>query len=72
MPNWIIKNKGAQVHAPKGMDPAIYAILRERGIAEAAMPDFLSERPRTTYDPMLMPDMKKTRSEEHTSELQSR
>ena len=60
MPNWIIKNKGAQVHAPKGMDPAIYAILRERGIAEAAMPDFLSERPRTTYDPMLMPDMKKT------------
>ncbi len=55
---WIIKSREAEGKAPLGIHPSIYRILSSRGIADSAMPDFLSTRPKVTYDPFLMPDMR--------------
>ena len=58
MAEWIILDKDSgSAPAPQGIDPAVAGIMRRRGVADDAMEDFLSPRPRTTYDPFLLPDM---------------
>ena len=40
------------------LDPIVKKILNKRGIcAEADIVEFLSDKPRKTYDPFLLPDM---------------
>ncbi len=59
MAEWIILDKedGLSAAAP-GIDPALAGIMRRRGVEEKDMEDFLSSRPKSTYDPFLLPDMK--------------
>ncbi|MBR0139319.1 MAG: single-stranded-DNA-specific exonuclease RecJ [Firmicutes bacterium] len=57
MSDWIILQQDAAAEAPAGIDSALAGIMRRRQVCDADMEDFLSPRPRLTYDPFLLPDM---------------
>ena len=51
-------NSKEPVRGPEGVPASIVRMLVERGVTDLpAMEDFLSNRPRTTHDPFLMPDL---------------
>ena len=59
MAEWIIAEENfIDENADSAIDPGIAAILRKRKVPAGSMADFLALRPRTTYDPFLLPDMR--------------
>ena len=60
MAEWIYlqKNTAQPVECPEGIPASIVNMLSERGVVGTeAVKDFLAERPRTTHDPFLLPDL---------------
>lgn len=58
MAKWFIRAREEDlVENDLGIPPSIAFILKSRGISTDKMEDFLSPRPKTTYDPFLLPDM---------------
>ncbi len=59
MAKWFIRAKEGDIkNNSLGIPPAIVYIMQSRGIPEEKMEDFLSLRPKTAYDPFLLPDLK--------------
>lgn len=58
MAEWIILEEN-NIHEAYGsaIDPGLAGILHTRNISPESMADFLAPRPKTTYDPFLLPDM---------------
>ncbi len=58
MSEWIIDQLNSGVKKKDGLYPSILRILEKRGVDRAAIEDFLSDKPRLTHDPFMMPDLK--------------
>ena len=61
MIRWQIAQKNkTQRQGQNGVPASVIDILKNRGIDEASVEDFLSSAPKETYDPFLMTDLKET------------
>lgn len=55
---WIFPEEGSEEQDCPGVHPVIAGVLKRRGVlSREDMEEFLSDRPRLTYDPFLMKDM---------------
>ena len=61
MIRWLIaENSKTGEQGQNGVPASVINILKNRGISEESVEDFLSSRPRETHDPFLMKDLKET------------
>lgn len=59
MPEWIfLQEESVSVGGPEGVPDAVMEILARRGIEPEAACDFFAEKPRTSYDPFLLADLR--------------
>ncbi|MCQ2553052.1 MAG: single-stranded-DNA-specific exonuclease RecJ [Clostridia bacterium] len=59
MAKWIIKQNRYNMEQGRfGVPASIVQIIRDRGVEESKIEDFLSETPKVTYDPFLLPDLR--------------
>ncbi len=58
MTQWIYEDNIIKIEQElPGVPVSVLRIMKRRGVPEAAFADFLSDTPKTTYDPFLLPDL---------------
>lgn len=61
MANWIIKQKTYNMEQGQyGVPASVIEIIKNRGVKNEEIEDFFSPAPQVTYDPFLIPDLRKT------------
>lgn len=61
MAKWIIKQKTYNMEQEQyGVPASVIEIIKSRGVKESEIEDFFSPTPQVTYDPFLIPDLRKT------------
>lgn len=59
MSKWIIKQNTYNMEQERyGVPASIIQIIKDRGVSDDKISDYLSSAPQTTYDPFLLPDLK--------------
>ncbi len=59
MAQWIYEDNNISIEQElPGVPVSVLRIMKRRGVAEQDFEDFLSDTPKTTYDPFLLPDLK--------------
>ncbi|MDO5331964.1 MAG: single-stranded-DNA-specific exonuclease RecJ, partial [Bacillota bacterium] len=59
MAKWIIKQNTYNMEQGRyGVPASVIQIIKDRGVADDKIQDYLSETPQVTYDPFLLPDLK--------------
>ena len=59
MAKWIIADNSIEIEQElPGVPVSVLKIMKRRGVSESQFADFLSDTPKNTYDPFLLPDLK--------------
>lgn len=59
MTKWIIKQNTYNMEQGRyGVPASIIQIIKDRGVEDSKIEDYLSDTPQVTYDPFLLPDLK--------------